>query len=154
DSGRNAVRARLVAPKADRLLVAAEALRRGLSVEEICAASHYDPWYVRQIAEIIAAEERVRKDGLPKDAAGFRALKAQGFADARLAKLCGMRERDVRAARRKLGVRPQFKRIDSCAAEFRATTPYMYSTYEFPGYASAPDCESEPSDKKKIIILG
>jgi carbamoyl-phosphate synthase large subunit len=153
DAGRAAVRARLVTPKADRLLVVAEALRRGLSVEEICAASHYDPWFVRQIAEIIATEANIRADGLPKDAASFRALKAQGFSDARLAKLTGQRERDVRAARRKLGVRPQFKRIDSCAAEFRATTPYMYSTYEFP-FGDAPECESEPSDRKKIIILG
>lgn len=155
DQGRAAVRARLVAPKADRLLVAAEALRRGLSVEEICAAAHYDPWFIRQIAEIIETEAQVRRDGLPKDAAGFRALKADGFSDARLGKLTGTRERDVRAARRKLGVRPQFKRIDSCAAEFRATTPYMYSTYEFPAYGqSQADCESEPTDAKKIIILG
>jgi carbamoyl-phosphate synthase large subunit len=155
DAGRAAVRARLVAPKADRLLVAAEALRRGLSVEEICAAAHFDPWFIRQLAEIIQTEARVRKQGLPKDAPGFRALKAQGFADARLAKLTGTRERDVRAARRKLGVRPQFKRIDSCAAEFRASTPYMYSTYEFPLYGqSAGDCEAEPSSAKKIIILG
>ncbi|MEQ1709024.1 MAG: carbamoyl-phosphate synthase large subunit [Terricaulis sp.] len=200
DQGRGAVRARLVAPKADRLLVVAEALRRGLSVEEICAATHYDPWFVRQIEEIIASEAQVRANGLPKDAASFRALKAQGFADARLAKLTGQRERDVRAARRKLGVRPQFKRIDSCAAEFRASTPYMYSTYETPSYSLlplagekvsakltdegasatlafppphptasrstsppegeevtfmvAPECESEPTSRKKIIILG
>jgi carbamoyl-phosphate synthase large subunit len=159
DNGRAAVRARLVTPKADRLLVCAEALRRGLSVEEICAASHYDPWFVRQIAEIIAKEADIRANGLPKDAVSFRALKAQGFSDARLAKLTGQRERDVRAARRKIGVRPQFKRIDSCAAEFRATTPYMYSTYEFgafnvKGEQAAPDCEAEPSDRKKIIILG
>ncbi|UPT63770.1 MAG: carbamoyl-phosphate synthase large subunit [Hyphomonadaceae bacterium JAD_PAG50586_4] len=159
DNGRAAVRARLVTPKADRLLVCAEALRRGLSVEEICAASHYDPWFVRQIAEIIAKEAEIRADGLPKDATGFRALKAQGFSDARLGKLTGQRERDVRAARRKLGVRPQFKRIDSCAAEFRATTPYMYSTYEtgsfnVAGVQATPDCEAEPSDRKKIIILG
>jgi carbamoyl-phosphate synthase large subunit len=155
DQGRAAVRARLVAPKADRLLVAAEALRRGLTVEEICAAAHYDPWFIRQIAEIIETEARVRSEGLPKDAVGFRALKADGFSDARLAKLTGTRERDVRAARRKLGVRPQFKRIDSCAAEFRATTPYMYSTYEFPAYSQAQaECESEPSFAKKIIILG
>ncbi len=153
DSGRAAVRGRLVTPKADRLLVVAEALRRGLSEDEICAASHYDPWFVRQIAEIIATEANVRADGLPKDAVGFRALKAQGFSDARLAKLTGQRERDVRAARRKLGVRPQYKRIDSCAAEFRATTPYMYSTYEFP-FDGEPECESEPTDAKKIIILG
>ncbi len=155
DQGRAAVRARLVTPKADRLLVVAEALRRGLSVEEICAASHYDPWFVRQIAEIIATEAEIRANGLPKDAEGFRAIKAQGFSDARLAKLTGQRERDVRAARRKLGVRPQFKRIDSCAAEFRATTPYMYSTYEFPAYGQQePECEADPSDAKKIIILG
>jgi carbamoyl-phosphate synthase large subunit len=197
DKGRAAVRARLVTPKADRLLVVAEALRRGLSVEEICAASHYDPWFVRQIEEIVQAEARVRKEGLPKNASAFRSLKAQGFSDARLAKLTGARERDVRAARRALGVRPQYKRIDSCAAEFRAATPYMYSTYEFPAFAPSPreeavggrgetplskvsvensasqtanagasppplkgrgfldpECESEPSDRKKIIILG
>jgi carbamoyl-phosphate synthase large subunit len=153
DQGRAAVRARLVTPKADRLLVVAEALRRGLSVEEICAASHYDPWFVRQIEEIVQTEARVRADGLPKDATGFRTLKAQGFSDARLGKLTNTRERDVRAARRKLGVRPQFKRIDSCAAEFRAATPYMYSTYES-DFLGAQDCESEPSDKKKIMILG
>ena len=154
DQGRNAVRARLVAPKPDRLLVAAEALRRGLTVEEICAATHYDPWFVRQLEEIVQTEARVRAEGLPKDAVAFRALKAQGFADARLAKLTGKKERDVRAARRKLGVRPQYKRIDSCAAEFRASTPYMYSTYEFPAYDGPAECESEPSDRKKIVILG
>ncbi len=155
DQGRAAVQARLVTPKADRLLVCAEALRRGLSVEEICAASHYDPWFVRQIAEIIAKEAEIRAEGLPNDAVTFRALKAQGFSDARLGKLTNTRERDVRSARRKLGVRPQFKRIDSCAAEFRASTPYMYSTYEFPAYGTdIADCESDPSDRNKIIILG
>jgi len=154
DSGRAAVRARLVTPKSDRLLVVAEALRRGLTVEEICAAAHYDPWFVRQIAEIVEAEKHIRANGLPKDAAAFRALKAQGFSDARLARLTGQRERDVRAVRRKLGVRPQYKRIDSCAAEFRATTPYMYSTYEFPAFGGEPDCEAEPTDRKKIVILG
>jgi len=165
DAGRAAVRARLVAPKADRLLVAAEALRRGLTVEEICAAAHFDPWFVRELEEIVRTEAQVRADGLPKDADAFRALKAQGFSDARLARLTGTRERDVRTARRKLGVRPQFKRIDSCAAEFRAATPYMYSTYEFPSYALSspvhgganvipPDCEAAPSDRKKIVILG
>jgi carbamoyl-phosphate synthase large subunit len=161
DQGRAAVRARLVAPKADRLLVVAEALRRGLGVEDICAATHYDPWFVRQIEEIITTEARLRGEGLPRDSAAFRALKAQGFSDARLAKLTGAEERDVRAARRKLGVRPQFKRIDSCAAEFRAATPYMYSTYEFPSWTAGqtpaiqePECESEPTSRKKIIILG
>ena len=159
NEGRAAVRARLVSPKSDRLLVIAEAFRRGLSVEEICAASHFDPWFVRQIEEIVAAETRVRNQGLPRDAADFRALKAQGFADARLAKLTGQTEREVREARHKLGVRPQFKRIDSCAAEFAAATPYMYSTYESGAYGlngaqAAPDCEAEPSGREKIIILG
>ncbi len=164
DFGRGAVRARLVTPKADRLLVVAEALRRGLAVEDICAATHYDPWFVRQIAEIVSAEASIRAHGLPHEAAAFRALKAQGFSDARLGKLTGQGEQDVRAERRRLGVRPQFKRIDSCAAEFRATTPYMYSTYEFPWTAGVspagtpaiqePECESDPTDRKKIIILG
>ena len=159
DAGRGAVRARLVTPKADRLLVAAEALRRGVSVEEICQAAHFDPWFVRQLAEIVAAEKNVRDNGLPKDAASFRALKGQGFSDARLAKLAGIKERDVRAARHELKVRPQFKRIDSCAAEFLATTPYMYSTYESGAYnlkgeQQAPECEADPSARKKIIILG
>ena len=113
DQGRAAVRARLVTPKADRLLVVAEALRRGLTRGRD----------LRGVAlrSVVRAPDRgnhrrrkreIRADGLPKDADGFRALKAQGFSDARLAKLTGQRERDVRAARRKLGVRPQFKRID------------------------------------------
>jgi carbamoyl-phosphate synthase large subunit len=153
DGGRAAVRERLVVPRQDRLLVVAEALRRGLSEEDVCAASHYDPWFVRQIAEIVAAEARVRSGGLPTDARGMRALKAQGFSDARLATLTGHAETDVRAARQRLGVRPQFKRIDSCAAEFAATTPYMYSTYEAP-FAGPPECESDPTGRDKIVILG
>jgi carbamoyl-phosphate synthase large subunit len=159
DGGRLAVRERLVAPRSDRLLVVAEALRRGLSVEEICAASHYDPWFVRQIEEIVAREEQLRKEGLPETESAMRALKAMGFADARLARLTGMTEIDVRKARHKLGVRPQFKRIDTCAAEFLAATPYMYSTYETGWFslkdgAVAPQCESEPSAREKVIILG
>ncbi len=154
DGGRAAVRERLVTPKEDRLLVAAEALRRGLTVEEICAASHYDPWFVRQLAEIVGTEATVRATGLPKTAQGMRALKAQGFGDARLATLTGQSETDVRKARHALGVRPQFKRIDSCAAEFLASTPYMYSTYETGMFNAAPECESEPTARDKIVILG
>jgi carbamoyl-phosphate synthase large subunit len=171
DAGRAAVRARLIAPKPDRLLVVAEALRRGLTIEEICAASHYDPWFVREIAEIVEAEARLRKEGLPESGEALRALKAKGFSDQRLAKLTGKREREVRATRRALGVRPQFKRIDSCAAEFRASTPYLYSTYEHASWTLAapttqsptsslavravrPECESDPSERDKIIILG
>ncbi|MFZ4122735.1 MAG: carbamoyl-phosphate synthase large subunit [Caulobacterales bacterium] len=153
DGGRGAVRSRLVSPRADRILVVGEALRRGLSVDEICAASGYDAWFVREIGEIVAVEAWVRENGLPVSAEGLRALKAMGFADARLAALTGLSEVAVRSARHGLGVRPQFKRIDTCAAEFRAATPYMYSTYEFP-FAGLPVCESEPSDRQKIVILG
>ena len=154
DGGRAAVRERLVTPKEDRLLVAAEALRRGLSEDEICAAAHYDPWFVRQLAEIISTEATVRANGLPKTAQGMRALKAQGFGDARIATLTGMKEIDVRKARHAMGVRPQFKRIDSCAAEFQASTPYMYSTYETAMFGQTPQCESEPTQRDKIVILG
>ncbi|MBI1251215.1 MAG: carbamoyl-phosphate synthase large subunit [Alphaproteobacteria bacterium] len=150
DSGRQAVRARLVTPRADRLLVLAEALRRGLSEEEICAAANYDPWFVRQIAEIVETEAYVRAEGLPRNAEDMRALKMMGFSDARLAKLLGVRERAVREHRRALGVRPQFKRIDSCAAEFRATTPYMYSTYESGAYALPSPLVGEGGPKDRM----
>jgi carbamoyl-phosphate synthase large subunit len=151
DHGRAAVRGALVTPRDGRLLVVAEAVRRGLSEEEICAASHYDPWFVRQIAELVAAENGVRRDGLPQTAEALRALKADGFSDARLAALAGLSEREVRARRHALGVRPQFKRVDTCAAEFAAATPYLYSTYEL---ASGAEDETEPSDRRKILILG
>ncbi len=151
DHGRAALRARLVTPRPDRLLVVAEALRRGVTEEEICAASHYDPWFVRQIAELIATEADVRANGLPTTPGAMRALKAMGFSDQRLAKLVGSDEVSVRQKRRALGVRPQYKRIDTCAAEFAAPTAYMYSTYE----SGAPaQCESAPSQRRKIIILG
>jgi carbamoyl-phosphate synthase large subunit len=154
DAGRAAVRARLVAPRADRLLVAAEALRRGLSVDEICKASGYDPWFIRQMQEIIEAEADIRTRGLPKTAEAMRAVKAMGFSDVRLAKLTGQKETAVRSARHKLKVRPQFKRIDSCAAEFAAPTPYLYSTYETGAYQQEPQCEANPSARDKIVILG
>jgi carbamoyl-phosphate synthase large subunit len=154
DEGRLAMRARLVRPTPDRLLAAAEALRRGLSPEEAADASKYDPWFIRELAEIVEAENWVRANALPQDAESFRALKAMGFSDARLAKLTAQTERDVRRARRALGVRPQFKRIDTCAAEFAAATPYMYSTYETGASGAAPECEAEPSARRKIIILG
>ncbi|QMW21531.1 carbamoyl-phosphate synthase large subunit [Sandaracinobacteroides saxicola] len=137
----------------DRLVVAAHALRVGLSVERICAVSHFDPWFVERLAEIVAAEEGVRAKGLPEDAEGFRALKAMGFSDARLTALTGRREPEVAAARRALGVRPVFKRIDTCAAEFDAKTPYMYSTYAAPRFG-LPACESAPTAARKIAILG
>ena len=138
----------------DRLRVIAQAFRHGLTVEEVNAACSYEPWFLRQIEEIVSVEATIRADGLPGDADCVRALKAQGFSDARLAKLTGRTEAAVRAARHALDVRPVFKRIDTCAAEFEAKTPYMYSTYETGAFGAAPECESRPSPARKAIILG
>jgi carbamoyl-phosphate synthase large subunit len=154
DNEKAAVIRRLGIPAPDRLLVIAQAFRHGLTVEEIAAACAYEPWFLRQIAEIVQAEGRVRAGGLPKDEAGLRKLKAMGFSDARLAKLTHGKEAEVTALRHSLNVRPVFKRVDSCAAEFEAKTPYMYSTYETGALGQAPECESQPTDRKKAIILG
>ncbi|HEX5644207.1 MAG TPA: carbamoyl-phosphate synthase large subunit, partial [Erythrobacter sp.] len=167
----------------DRLLYVGQAFRAGMTVEEIHAVTSYDPWFLRQIEEIIAAEKSIGIDGLPRDAAGLRRLKAMGFSDKRLATLAvrsvgvagglgetqakrsgllhdalqamagATSEDEVRQLRTKLGVFPVFKRIDSCAAEFEAITPYMYSTYEAPSFGE-PECEADPSDRRKIVILG
>jgi carbamoyl-phosphate synthase large subunit len=168
----------------DRLLVAAEALRQGFTVERINEIAGFDPWFLRRLQEIIDAEEEVRINGLPSDARAMRSLKALGFSDSRLAQLAlrsahveremseavaaggsgvvhsamtamtgGITEGEVRAHRERLGVRPVFKRIDSCAAEFDATTPYLYSTYEAPFFGE-PEDEAQVSDRKKVMILG
>ncbi|HUO22772.1 MAG TPA: carbamoyl-phosphate synthase large subunit [Caulobacteraceae bacterium] len=141
-------------PTPDRLRVIAQAFRLGLSVEQVAEACSYEPWFLRQIEHIVGQEAFVTDHGLPADAAGMRALKALGFSDARLAHLTGQSEAKVRKDRQDLGVRPVFKRIDTCAAEFFAKTPYMYSTYESGAFGQAPQCESEPSAAKKAIILG
>ncbi len=141
-------------PTPDRLRVIAQAFRHGLSVEAINAACSYEPWFLRQIRTLVEEEEVIHHRGLPKTAAALRRLKAMGFSDARLAKLTGQTEENVRVARHALGVRPVYKRIDSCAAEFAAVTPYMYSTYETGAVGQAPECESAPSDRKKAVILG
>jgi len=180
---RAVIEAALARATPDRLLVAAQALREGFTIAEIHAITFYDPWFLERIAEIIAAEEEVCRGGLPRDAAGMRRLKSMGFSDKRLAYLAlksanlhggmdrgiargsgliheavvamtgGVTEDEVRKHRQKLGVRPVFKRIDTCAAEFEAKTPYMYSSYEAPSFGE-PECESQPSDRKKIVILG
>ena len=167
----------------DRLLVAAQALREGMSVAEVHQYSKFDPWFLERMAEIVAAEEEVKTNGIPQDAEGMRRLKAMGFSDKRLAFLAlesahvrpgmesairrgsglireaivamtgGITEAEVRKARHKLGVRPVFKRIDTCAAEFEAKTPYMYSTYEAPTFGE-PECEAQPSNREKVVILG
>jgi carbamoyl-phosphate synthase large subunit len=152
DGTPDAFRAALSTPRPDRLLIAAQALRAGLSVDDIHQACKFDPWYLRQMEQIIAAENEVRKQGLPKDAYNFRKLKAQGFADKRIAELTGQKESTVTAARLKLGVTPVYKRIDTSAGEFASAAAYMYGTYE--GCYGEPVCESNPTARKKIIILG
>ncbi|MFT4027098.1 MAG: carbamoyl-phosphate synthase large subunit, partial [Novosphingobium sp.] len=182
-AGRDEITAALSRQTPDRLLVVAQAFREGFSVSEVNAITHYDLWFLRHIAEIVAEEAAVIANGLPSDAAGLRRLKAMGFSDKRLARLAvrsvgvagglaetqarrsgllhdtlkamagATSEKEVRELRHKLGVRPVFKRIDSCAAEFEAITPYMYSTYEAPTFGEA-ECEAAPSDRKKVAILG
>ena len=177
------IEAALARPTPDRLLVAAQALREGFSVAEVHAIAKYDPWFLARIQEIVDAEEGICANGLPQDAVGLRRLKAMGFSDKRLAELAvkaanlpgsigkvaarspglihdtvraltgATSEEEVRALRHRLGVRPVFKRIDTCAAEFEAKTPYMYSTYEAPSFGE-PEDESQPSDRRKIVILG
>ncbi len=137
----------------DRIRVIAQAMRHGLTDDEIFAATKFDPWFLARIREIIEAEETVRVDGLPSDEKNLRKLKMLGFTDARLAKLTGFKEADVRRARIAQGVTAVFKRIDTCAAEFEAQTPYMYSTYETPMMGDV-ECEARPSDRKKVVILG
>jgi carbamoyl-phosphate synthase large subunit len=182
-ASRDEIIAALGQPTPDRLLIAAQALREGLSVAEIHAVAKFDPWFLERLAEIVAAEKQVMENGLPQDAAGMRHLKSMGFSDKRLAWLAlqsahlapgmdrairrgsglireavvamtgGVTEEEVRALRHKLGVRPVFKRIDTCAAEFDAKTPYMYSTYEAPTFGE-PESEAFPSDRRKVVILG
>ncbi|MEO0751124.1 MAG: carbamoyl-phosphate synthase large subunit, partial [Pseudomonadota bacterium] len=137
----------------DRLRTIAQAMRHGLSDDEIFLATKFDPWFLARIREIVDAEARVRLEGLPTDEHALRGLKMLGFTDARLAKLTGRDEAQVRRARMALGVRAVFKRIDTCAAEFEAQTPYMYSTYEVPMMGEV-ECEARPSDRKKVVILG
>ena len=155
DAGaRAAVVRALGLPTPDRIRVIAQAFRHGLTVEEVEAACAYEPWFLRQIADIVRTEGHIRVQGLPTEATDFRRLKAKGFSDARLAQLTGQSEKAVRAARRALNVRPVFKRIDTCAAEFASATAYMYSTYETGALGQVPECEAEPSDRRKAVILG
>ncbi|MBW4090305.1 MAG: carbamoyl-phosphate synthase large subunit [Proteobacteria bacterium] len=152
DGGADAFRAALSTPRPDRLLMAAQALRAGLSVEDIHAASKFDPWFLRELARIVAAEQDVAAHGLPQEAGALRRLKALGFSDHRLAGLAQRPETEVAALRARLGVVPVYKRIDTCAGEFASATPYMYSTYE--GGYGTPACEADPTDARKIVILG
>jgi len=138
---------KLKRPTPQRVWQIGQAFRFGWSVEKINKLTHIDPWFLDNMLQIIEAEELVRKGGFPESRESLLRLKQMGFSDRRLASITGMRESQVREKRIKLGVRPVYKRIDTCAAEFEAITPYMYSTYE-------EDCESAPTENRKIIILG
>ncbi|GGY51226.1 carbamoyl-phosphate synthase large subunit [Parvularcula lutaonensis] len=144
-----ALRKALSAPTPERLRVAAQALRMGLPTEQVRAVTAYDPWFIEQMQGIVEAEKDIERDGLPANAEGLHRLKAMGFSDKRLAQLAGGTEEEVRELREKLNVQPVYKRIDSCAGEFRAATPYMYSTFEANG-----EDEADISDRKKVVILG
>ncbi|MEM1073023.1 MAG: carbamoyl-phosphate synthase large subunit [Pseudomonadota bacterium] len=152
-SGRAAIIKALSQQTPDRLRVIAQAMREGLPDDEIQAVTKFDPWFLERIREIVEAEQEIESAGLPKEAGALRALKMLGFTDARLAKLTQQTEENVRAARLALGVVAVFKRIDTCAAEFEAQTPYMYSTYETPVFDEV-ECEARPSERKKVVILG
>jgi len=152
DGTLDAYRAALSQPKPDRIVMAAQALRAGMSVEDIHDASKFDPWFLRELEKLVATERRIAAAGLPNDAVALRNIKAQGFSDKQLARLSGQPEPAVTALRKKLGVLPVYKRIDTCAGEFASATPYMYSTYE--GGFGTPHCEADPSNREKILILG
>ncbi|HLP68141.1 MAG TPA: carbamoyl-phosphate synthase large subunit [Rhizobium sp.] len=155
DSGddKNAIRAAIGTPTPDRLRMVAQALRLGMSPEEVHEGCKIDPWFIAQFKAIVDMEARIREHGLPEDAENLRMLKAMGFSDARLASLTGGKPKDVAMLRNSLGVRPVFKRIDTCAAEFASPTAYMYSTYETPFVGDARS-EAQVSDRKKVVILG
>ncbi len=147
------IRASLSRPTPQRLLYVAQAMRHGFSLDDIHDITKYDMWFLERIKHIIDKEQEVAQNGLPVTKTGWLALKKTGFSDARLAALVGVREEAVRKARHKYGVRPVYKRIDSCAAEIPSQTAYMYGCYEGDGM-NEPDNESMPSDRRKIVILG
>ncbi|MDC0109426.1 carbamoyl-phosphate synthase large subunit [Amylibacter sp.] len=137
----------------DRMILIAQAMRHGLSNEEIITATSFDPWFLDRIREIVDTEKNIISEGLPKTSDQMRSIKMMGFSDARLSQLTGQNERKIRIARNELGVVAVFKRIDTCAAEFEAQTPYMYSTYEADAMGEV-ECEAWPSSRKKVVILG
>jgi len=147
------IRAALSKPSSTRILVIAQAFRHGMNVEAVQAVTHFDPWFLRKIKGLVDVEEQIRHKGLPRSKEGWSQLKQLGFSDARLAKITGAAEESVRAARHSHGVRPTYKRIDSCAAEIPSPTPYMYSCYEGLGFNEV-EHEIESTDKEKIVILG
>jgi carbamoyl-phosphate synthase large subunit len=150
---KEAVRGALGEATPDRLLVAAQALRHGMTVEEVHGATKVDPWFLEQIRDLVEIEAGIRRAGLPESRPSLLRLKGLGFSDARLGELTGLGEAEVAARRRALGIVPAYKRIDTCAGEFPSDTPYMYSAYEGDGPGGS-GCEARPSDRDKVIILG
>ncbi len=150
---KNAIRAALGTPRPDRLLKVAQAMREGASIEQIFDSCKIDPWFLRQIEQLIILEARIKKHGLPDNADNLRMLKANGFSDTRLAELADKSVEDVLALREKLNIHPVYKRIDTCAAEFASPTAYMYSTYET-DFAGEIRTETDVSSAKKVMILG
>ena len=148
DLDRDQLRQELRIPGPERILYVADALRHGYSFEDVAQITGIDPWFVVQINDLVNIENDIREHGMAMlDADIMRSIKRKGFSDARIAELAGTDEQTVRARRLEMGVRPVYKRVDTCAAEFATTTAYMYSTYE-------DECEAEPGDRPKIIILG
>jgi carbamoyl-phosphate synthase large subunit len=147
DAGETLV-SELVTPGADRIWYIADAFRMGMSVETVFQYTRVDPWFLVQIEDLIKEEQRVSESSLTTlDATAVFRLKRKGFSDSRLATLLGISEKAFRKHRQKLNIRPVYKRVDTCAAEFATDTAYMYSTYE-------EECEANPSEREKIIVLG
>ena len=135
----------------DRILRIAQAMRMGMSVEEIHQTTYWDKWFLNQIADIISAEAYLHETGLPDNKDTFHKIKALGFSDSRIAELCNRTEAEISAARLHFGITPIYKRIDTCAAEFASDTAYLYSTFENKAGAI---CEAAPTDREKVVILG
>ncbi|MEJ8472616.1 carbamoyl-phosphate synthase large subunit [Roseibium algae] len=149
----NSIRSAIATPTPTRILHVAQAMRLGMSLEDIHSASGINEWFLEQMHAIVEMEAKVREHGLPDNAPMLRKLKSMGFSDARLASLAELNEKDIAKLRGDLDVHPVYKRIDTCAAEFASPTAYMYSTYEAP-FMGALVCESKPTDRKKVVILG
>ncbi|MEM6811985.1 MAG: carbamoyl-phosphate synthase large subunit [Pseudomonadota bacterium] len=147
------LRAAISQPTPRRLLYVAQAMRHSMSVDDIHAACKIDKWFLQKIERIIKAENNIKENGLPTTSQDWLELKKIGFSDARLAQLTNQDESGVTKARQKLDVHPVYKRVDSCAAEIPSETAYLYSSYEGNGFSQA-ECECEPTDKDKVVILG
>jgi carbamoyl-phosphate synthase large subunit len=137
----------------NKILLVAEAIRKKIHIKKIQTLSKIDNWFLEQIKEIVEAENRIQKKGLPKNYNEFNRIKSIGFSDKKLSEITKIPEKIVKKKRTMLKVLPVYKKIDTCAAEFKSFTPYMYSTYQR-SYSVKSECEAEPTSRKKIIILG